>query len=60
LVNSVSNPNTRKYLKNPDLHLHNLSMIKNKISSPVTEFVTSPEITLIDQLAYEFVSVDCK
>jgi hypothetical protein len=33
-------------------------MIKNKISNPVTESVTSHEITLINQVANEFVSID--
>jgi len=47
LLNSVSN--TKEYLKIPDMHLHNLIMIKNKISNPITEFVTSQDITLIDQ-----------
>jgi hypothetical protein len=56
LLNSVSN--TKEYLKKPDFHLHNLTTIKNKISNPITEFVTSHEIMLIDQAANEFVSAD--
>jgi hypothetical protein len=33
-------------------------MIRNKISDPITQFVTSEEIELIDQVAGEFVSAD--
>ena len=55
LLNSISN--TRQYINNPDFHTSNLVMIRNKLSNPVTEFVTQEEIDSIDQVAYEFFSV---
>ena len=55
LLNSISN--TRKYINNPDFHTSNLVMIRNKISNPVTEFVTQEEIDSVDQVANQFFSV---
>jgi hypothetical protein len=55
LSNSISN--TRQYINNPDFHTSNLVMIRNKISNPVTEFVTQEEIDSVDQVAHEFFSI---
>jgi hypothetical protein len=56
LLNSVSN--TRQQINNSDFHTRNLVIIRNKISNPVTEFVTQKEIDSIDQVAHEFFSAD--
>lgn len=41
-----------------DLHIGNLISVRNKISNPVTEFITQSEIDSIDQVAREFFSAD--
>ena len=54
LLESVSNVNER--IKNPEFHLNNLTKIKNKISNPITQFVTHEDIKSIDQVAVVFAS----
>jgi hypothetical protein len=56
LLNSISN--VKEYINTPFFHLHNLITIRNKISNPITEFVTSNEIKSIDLVANEFISPD--
>jgi hypothetical protein len=47
LINDISN--YRRFMNNPDLHIRNLVSIRNKISNPITEFITQAEIDSIDQ-----------
>ena len=56
LLNSVSNINER--MKNPGFHSNKLVKIRDKISNPITQFVTREDIKSIDQVAAEFASRD--